>query len=434
MYVIALLLLRKWSTQVSLAYAVAIVVGVTIAFLIPGPSMRVLRPVYALPLIVAFLLIILREVLPAFYRKFPKGKVPYLLLIFAFLFAVFALSNLRITPDKFLAAIFPMTRNEIIKSVAEHAPSTWSMFYANLGPFFLLIPASFYLLIREGLSREKILLIVYTLTAIYFSSTMSRLAQLLAPAICLLIAYTIIRVLRIAREQLLSQRLPKKLSYLLRKQYIVSTSLIGLVVVSMFSLYMPIVIESASHPVTIAASALSPSPRERVNDWLEACKWLRENTSADAVVLSWWDYGYYLTVLGNKTTLADNATINTTQIAVIGRTLLSKESEALAVFKQYNVDYVVIFSTLHYGRLLGGDEGKWVWMARIAGLNEYDLYDPALSIRGLYLPIRDSVLTKIMIHGSLNEYYDLLVGYPLENLSPAYISENKLVLIYRVQY
>lgn len=429
-YVLALLALKRFSPRVSFAFSITIALGLIIAFIVPGPSVRVLKPLYAFPIILAFILIILSNYIHVF-RRVLTGKIVYVLPVLTGLSFLVVLLNLQVTADKFLAAIFPVVRNEIIKSVAEHAPITWSLFYANFGPFLILIPAGLYLLVKEKLTEGRILVIVYTLSAIYFASTMSRLAQLLAPAACLLTAYVLIRVIRLAREQVISQRLSKKAINLIYKRYVASTLLMSIVAISMFALYMPIVIESSSHPVTIAASALSPPPRERIIDWLEACKWLRENTG-DVVVLAWWDYGYYLTVLGNKTTLADNATINSTQIAIIGRTLLSKEPEALAVFKQYNVDYVVVFSTVHYGRLLGGDEGKWVWMARIAGLKEYDLYDSFLAMYGLFLPLRESVLTKILIHGSLKEHYDLLVGYPLENISPAYISENRLVLIYKV--
>ena len=38
-------------------------------------------------------------------------------------------------------------------------------------------------------------------------------------------------------------------------------------------------------------------------------QWLRENTPKDAVIASWWDYGYWISTLGERKTLADNATL-----------------------------------------------------------------------------------------------------------------------------
>jgi len=90
------------------------------------------------------------------------------------------------------------------------------------------------------------------------------------------------------------------------------------------------------------------------------------------VVASWWDYGYWITIIANKTTLADNGTINATQIATIGEMFLSNETEAIKILDKYDATYVVVFTTFDSnGNDVGwGDEGKWRWMARIAGLEE----------------------------------------------------------------
>ena len=39
--------------------------------------------------------------------------------------------------------------------------------------------------------------------------------------------------------------------------------------------------------------------------------WLKANTPEDAKILSWWDYGYWIGTLGDRTTYADNATLDT---------------------------------------------------------------------------------------------------------------------------
>jgi len=50
------------------------------------------------------------------------------------------------------------------------------------------------------------------------------------------------------------------------------------------------------------------------NDWPDAMQWLRENTSEDAVIAAWWDYGYWISTLAERKTLADNATLLDWQI------------------------------------------------------------------------------------------------------------------------
>ncbi|MBL4885075.1 MAG: hypothetical protein JKY95_11145, partial [Planctomycetaceae bacterium] len=50
------------------------------------------------------------------------------------------------------------------------------------------------------------------------------------------------------------------------------------------------------------------------NDWSDAMQWLKENTPEDAVIASWWDYGYWISTLGERKTLSDNATLIDWQI------------------------------------------------------------------------------------------------------------------------
>ena len=38
------------------------------------------------------------------------------------------------------------------------------------------------------------------------------------------------------------------------------------------------------------------------------------NTPEDAKIASWWDYGYWITTLSDRTTFIDNATLGTWQI------------------------------------------------------------------------------------------------------------------------
>ena len=51
----------------------------------------------------------------------------------------------------------------------------------------------------------------------------------------------------------------------------------------------------------------------------EAYWWLRDNTPEDSRVLSWWDYGYQINGIANRTTIADGNTWNHEHIALLGR-------------------------------------------------------------------------------------------------------------------
>jgi len=140
---------------------------------------------------------------------------------------------------------------------------------------------------------------------------------------------------------------------------------------------IPKVLSQAYAPMTITAGSLPLSTQEPVREWMDMLVWTRSNLNSSTVVCAWWDYGYWLTMLGNVTSLADNATINTTQIENIGFTFMANETRALKMLQQYNAKYVLVFVTLGLSQQSDGsitvreagygDDGKWMWMARISG-------------------------------------------------------------------
>ena len=183
-------------------------------------------------------------------------------------------------------------------------------------------------------------------------------------------------------------------------------------------------------PTTIASSSI---PVKRAyTDWSEALTWMHHNIPDDAIVASWWDYGYWIYVVSNKTTLADNGTLNTTQIAQIGKMFLSNETQAVEILKTYNVSYVVVFTTIKQG-LAYGDEVKWGWMALIAGLNKDSLTDYDLTKQtGLPFPNRDLVLTKLIFYGT-GYYHAYNIAEPV-HFELVFRSSNQMVLVYKVKY
>ena len=106
--------------------------------------------------------------------------------------------------------------------------------------------------------------------------------------------------------------------------------------------------------------------RNILDDYREAYNCLRYNTHPDAKIMSWWDYGYQITGMSNRTVLVDNNTWNNTHIATVGLAMSSNEEDAYRVAKNLDVDYVlVIFGDYSY--YSGDDINKFLWMVRIAG-------------------------------------------------------------------
>ena len=107
------------------------------------------------------------------------------------------------------------------------------------------------------------------------------------------------------------------------------------------------------------------SGRNILDDFREAYYWLWQNTAEDATVMSWWDYGYQIAGMANRTTLVDNNTWNNSHIALVGKAMSSNESRAYEIMTELNVDYVLVI----FGGVMGysGDDiNKFLWMVRIA--------------------------------------------------------------------
>jgi len=118
--------------------------------------------------------------------------------------------------------------------------------------------------------------------------------------------------------------------------------------------------KALSHPTIIQKGRLQSGKEVLVDDYRQAYWWLRDHTPSDARVMAWWDYGYQIAGIANRTTIADGNTWNHEHIALLGRTLTSplKEGHRIA---RHLADYVLIWAGG------GGDDlAKSPHMRRIA--------------------------------------------------------------------
>ena len=113
--------------------------------------------------------------------------------------------------------------------------------------------------------------------------------------------------------------------------------------------------------------------RQFLDDYREAYYWMRQNTKEDAKILAWWDYGYQMSSMANRTVIVDNNTWNNTHIATVGRALASPEDKAYPILQSLDVDYVLVI----FGGYVGyssDDINKLMWPVRIgAGVFPNDM-------------------------------------------------------------
>merc|ERR1740121_28482 len=80
-----------------------------------------------------------------------------------------------------------------------------------------------------------------------------------------------------------------------------------------------------------------------IDDALKGYQWLAENTPKDSRVFAWWDYGYQITGIGQRTSLADGNTWNHEHIATLGRLLSGSQKSSHNVIRHL-ADYVLIMT------------------------------------------------------------------------------------------
>jgi len=285
---------------------------------------------------------------------------------------------------KFISVLLPWLRGElpIVLSVAENQVSTWSALFSDFGLALLLVPLGLYVFLQRG-TAAGLFVTIFTIFSTYFASSMVRLVLIASPAVALTAGQGLESIFSSLGHTLSSQRTTKKRVHGLPMGYAVVTPTIILFIIA-YSLLPSVYggldtrgrtispIDEGYQPATIVTGSVPV--RQESLDWVKALNWMRDNLPDDAVVASWWDYGYWITILGNKTTLIDNGTINSTQIGEVAYAFMSNENVAVEVFRRYKVTHVVIFVTHQAGQRFGGrstllgfgDEGKWIWMLRIA--------------------------------------------------------------------
>jgi dolichyl-diphosphooligosaccharide--protein glycosyltransferase len=271
--------------------------------------------------------------------------------------------------SKFLTVINPFTRldQRILASVAEHLPSPWGSFYNILLILIFFFPLGMYFLFKRGRDEDWFMLI-YGLTSVYFAGSMIRLNLILAPGVAILAAVATYNILEpfakvVSEKSVFERRRFRMSSSLTSEHALTAFAFVAMLLSVNIILSVQYVDLQVGNP-EFAQSDLSATGQ--ATDWQTAMTYIRNVLPEDAIVASWWDYGYWINGASGKQTIVDNATFNTTQIAKMGYALMALNlTESLRYFKSWNTTHVLVYFGHRYSGF-GGDEGKWPWMVRIA--------------------------------------------------------------------
>ncbi len=473
-FVLALLVLGRFTSRHYVVYSVWYVIGTLFCLNIPFVNFGAVMSSEHMGSHFVFLITTAYMAVNYFSRLAPPGTLKFLskLLItttivgFLVVFAFLSLTGKTYWQGRSLTLLDPTYASKyipIIASVSEHQPTAWSNYIMDLHLMSFLAPVGLYYCFTR-LTDASLFLGVYGILAVYFSGVMIRLLLVLAPAACCLAAVgasTIISsFVPFVRDGLaMSEKMSLKTcrTYRLTKPAVSVISLIGFVALLGLGYQCVRFVQHCvwtssmaySQPSIVMSQQLRDGSRLIQDDFREAYYWLRMNTKPDAKIMSWWDYGYQITAMGNRTVLVDNNTWNTTHIATVGLMLASPEEKAVPMLRDLDVDYVlVIFGGV--ARYSSDDIAKFLWPVRIAhgafpdkisesefiGSRGYTVDESATERMKNCLLYKLSYYRAGEITGGSDVARNARIGVPEtkpENLREAFTSENWIVRIYEVR-
>ena len=287
---------------------------------------------------------------------------------------------LPIPSYRYLNAINPFltTSVPLIDSVAEHASTTIQQSFLFHSILMIFAGLGIWLIIKNHqiknssfIKNDMILFsLIFGLVGIYVSSAFVRLEVFASLSLIILSSLG----LSVLVKEILNNTERKNF----KTSFMKFSFLVGIIILLVMPILFPTngnwVTATKTPPTILNGGSAYPVS---TNDWLESMEWIKNNTPKDAVIASWWDYGYWISTLGERATIADNSTLYTSVIENLAKMFLSSPEEGWKTLKDMQADYVVVFVS---GQRLavdnedqslyilqgGGDESKKQWFIRIA--------------------------------------------------------------------
>ena len=222
---------------------------------------------------------------------------------------------------------FLITTDMLTDSVSEHATSTIDISFYFFSILMVFAGLGAWLLFQKKVNRSlqikgemAAFALIIGFLGIYFSSAFVRLEVFGSISVIILssigISILISKILKAGHKP---------------KSVVIKISFLAIIVaLLMVPMVYPEKLNWANNNKGLPITVLNSGTHFNIstNDWPDAMQWLRENTPEDAVIAAWWDYGYWISTLAERKTLADNSTLLDWQIRKIAATYMSTPEDA----------------------------------------------------------------------------------------------------------
>jgi asparagine N-glycosylation enzyme membrane subunit Stt3 len=125
--------------------------------------------------------------------------------------------------------------------------------------------------------------------------------------------------------------------------------------------------------------------------WQLAMSWVRDNTNKEDVFAHWWDYGYQIQLIADRTTVLDGGNYNVYWNHMLGRYILTSQNPeaSLSFLKTHNVSYFIVDPT---------DLGKYGAYSKIGSDDNWDRFSAP------NVMVVEDKQTKETANGTVNVY------------------------------
>ena len=484
---------NRFSIGLYKAYTSFFIVGTAIAVRVPPVGWAPFKSVEQLAALLTFLVL---QALYLAHRERTAKKLTHVIGVksigimirnVAVLAGILAFVATFCVPDGFFGPLSSRVRglfvqhtrtgNPLVDSVAEHQPASANAYwhylhycYYTWGVAVAVLP-----FINNGRLYSRLFFIVYGTVIYYLANRMARLVLLTAPmgaasaGICigLVAGYgfnlfywseaenKIEEPVAPSKNTPASERGPlglqgdkayyygalaysKILKSIVKLRYVLQVLFIVLVAYVVpqehwkpFREHCEQVAKQSSHPQLMFIQ-YHQGQKYIIDDYRQAYHWLRDKTPQDSRVMAWWDYGYQITGIGNRTSIADGNTWNHEHIATLGKCLTSPVKEAHTLVRHL-ADYVLVWAG---GR--GDDLMKSPHMARIGNSVYRDICPNDPMCRQFGFMSSDFSKPTPMMNASLLynlHSHNMRGGVSIDNklFKHVYDSKHRLVRIFKVE-
>ena len=276
-------------------------------------------------------------------------------------------------PSRQIIVLLPFMREAFVvaTTVQEQLRATYFTYFRDLHILTPFVVGGFYITIKRWRSPKYLLLLLLVLTSLYASSTFVRLTIVFNAFAIILSALAFFQITTFFVNRINAEKTQFRMytfSFILIF-IVLSTSLVYIFSIQPLSRTTVALI---SHGTQFTASPIS-------YDWLQALEWIKNNVGDDEVIASWWDYGYWISFIAGKKSLADNGTLNSTRIQELAEMFMSTDEQiSLESLREMNASYILVYlgvvplnqDNLDIIFFAGtGEDGKFVAIAKIAGVN-----------------------------------------------------------------